>query len=162
MLNTKEAIEKRRSIRKYKPDLIPDEHIAELLDAARLAPSGCNAQPWRFKIVKEAADKKTIYEAAVTVNGRQYRLETSDFVERGKQGVGANKRTAEFAGGGGAFGSIVGAIAGGGKGAAIGALSGAAAGTVAQSATRGKGVRIPAETVLNFRLEAPIRIREMR
>ena len=64
MLNTKEAIEKRRSIRKFKPDLIPDENIRELLDSARLAPSGCNAQTWRFKIVKEAAVKARLAEAA--------------------------------------------------------------------------------------------------
>ena len=100
--------------------------------------------------------------AAVRVEGRQYRLETSDFVERGRQGVGTNRRTAEFTGGGTALGGIIGALAGGGKGAAIGALSGAAAGAATQSATRGKGVRIPAESVLNFQLEAPIRIREMR
>ena len=100
--------------------------------------------------------------AAVRVEGRQYRLETSDFVERGRQGVGTNRRPAEFTGGGTALGTIIGAIAGGGKGAAIGALSGAAAGATTQSVTRGKGARIPAETVLNFRLEAPIRIREMR
>jgi len=100
--------------------------------------------------------------ASIRVDGRVYRLETSDFVEKGRQGLGANRRTAEFAGGGGAFGSIIGAIAGGGKGAAIGALSGAAAGAATQSLSRGKGVLIPAETVLNFSLEAPIRIREMR
>jgi hypothetical protein len=99
---------------------------------------------------------------SVRVGGRQYRLETSDFVEKGREGLGANKRTAEFAGGGGLLGTIVGAVAGGGKGAAIGALSGVAAGAATQSVTRGKGVRIPAETVLSFRLEAPIRIREMR
>jgi nitroreductase len=44
MLTTKEAIEKRRSIRKFKQVSIPEEYIAELLNAARLAPSGCNAQ----------------------------------------------------------------------------------------------------------------------
>ena len=64
MLTTKEAIEKRRSIRKFKPDSIPDEHIRELLSSARLAPSGCNAQPWRFKIVKEADAKIKLAEAA--------------------------------------------------------------------------------------------------
>jgi hypothetical protein len=100
--------------------------------------------------------------AAVRVHGRQYRLETNDFVEKGREGLGANKRAAEFAGGGTLLGTIIGAVAGGGKGAAIGALSGAAAGATTQGLTRGKGVRIPAETVLNFRLEAPIRIREMR
>jgi len=48
MLTTKEAIERRRSIRKFKDKSVPDEHIMELIEAARLAPSGCNAQPWRF------------------------------------------------------------------------------------------------------------------
>lgn len=64
MLSTKEAIEKRRSIRKYKPDQIPDEHLRELLNSARLAPSGCNAQPWRFKVVKEEGIKARLAEAA--------------------------------------------------------------------------------------------------
>lgn len=64
MLNTKEAIEKRRSIRKYKPDSIPDAYIKKLFDSARLAPSGCNAQPWRFKIAKEADVKAKLAEAA--------------------------------------------------------------------------------------------------
>jgi len=100
--------------------------------------------------------------AAVQVGGRRYRLETSDFVERGRQGVGKNRRTAEFTGGGGVLGTILGAVAGGGKGAAIGALSGAAAGAATQSITRGKGAQIPAESVLNFQLEASIRVREMR
>ncbi|MDQ7787587.1 MAG: nitroreductase family protein [Thermodesulfovibrionales bacterium] len=64
MLTTKEAIEKRRSIRRFKPDPLPDEVIKALLDAARLAPSGCNAQPWRFKIVKDTATKLNLAEAA--------------------------------------------------------------------------------------------------
>jgi hypothetical protein len=99
---------------------------------------------------------------SVVVGGHTYRLETRDYTERGKEGVGTNKRTGEFLGGGTALGGIIGAIAGGGKGAAIGALSGAAAGGATQTLTRGKAVRIPAETVLNFQLEASIRIREMR
>lgn len=99
---------------------------------------------------------------AVHVNGRPYRLETSDFVEKGREGVGANRRTAKFAGGGALLGTILGAVAGGGRGAAIGAFSGAAAGAGTQSLTRGKNVRIPAETVLNFRLEAPVNIRQMQ
>lgn len=100
--------------------------------------------------------------ASVTVNGHTYRLETTDFARRGQQGVGKNKRTAEFAGGGAALGGIIGAIAGGGKGAGIGLLAGGAAGTGAQAATRGKPVRIPSETLLSFRLEAPVNIRELQ
>lgn len=97
---------------------------------------------------------------AVTINGRRYNVDTSDFVKRGTEGVGENKRTAKFLGGGTALGALIGAVAGGGKGAAIGALSGAAAGTATQTVTRGHGVRVPAETLMTFRLEAPVHIRE--
>jgi len=64
LLTTKEAIEKRRSIRKFKADAVPDEHIRALIDAARLAPSGSNAQPWRFKIVTDEATRLKLAEAA--------------------------------------------------------------------------------------------------
>jgi hypothetical protein len=121
-------------------------------------------------VVREASGQGKIQGRAelvldvgsVSVAGHSYRLETEDLVEQGKEGVGKNKRTAIFAGGGTALGGIIGAIAGGGKGAAIGALSGAAAGTATQAVTRGKGLRVPSETVLSFKLEAPVRIRETR
>jgi nitroreductase len=64
MLTVKEAIEQRRSIRKFKPAPVSDGHITGLLDAARLAPSGCNAQPWRFKIVKDEKTKLDLAKAA--------------------------------------------------------------------------------------------------
>jgi nitroreductase len=64
MLTTKEAIERRRSIRKFKTEPIPEDCIAELLDSARLAPSGSNAQPWRFKVVKEPDVKSKLAQAA--------------------------------------------------------------------------------------------------
>ena len=64
MLLTKNAIEKRRSIRKFKTDPIPEKFIFELIASARLAPSGCNAQPWRFKIVKDASTKTKLAQAA--------------------------------------------------------------------------------------------------
>ena len=64
MLTTKKAIEKRRSVRKFKDKSIPEEHIMELIEAARLAPSGCNAQPWRFKIVKDKETKMKLVKAA--------------------------------------------------------------------------------------------------
>ena len=99
---------------------------------------------------------------AVRVGGHRYRLDTSDVVEKGKQGVGTNKRTGIFTGGGAALGGIIGAIAGGGKGAAIGAAAGAGGGLATQGLTRGKAVSIPAETVMNFRLENPVAVREMK
>jgi hypothetical protein len=91
--------------------------------------------------------------AAVTVNGKAYRVVTSDEYESSNRGIGKNKRTAELLGGGAAIGALMGAIFGGGKGAAIGALTGAGGGGVTQVLTRGKQVSVPAETVLMFRLE---------
>jgi len=64
MLTTKEAIENRRSIRKFKAEPVPEDILYELLDAARLAPSGSNAQPWRFKIVKDSETKDKLARAA--------------------------------------------------------------------------------------------------
>src|SRR5579875_2153013 len=93
--------------------------------------------------------------ASVSVDGRLYSVSTAPIEKRGNAGVGANKRTAEFGGGGAAFGAIVGAIAGGGKGAAIGAGSGAGAGALAQILTRGS-IKVPVETVLTFRLDKPL------
>lgn len=90
---------------------------------------------------------------SITVHGRRYLVRTSSLREKGRGGLGANKRTAEMVGGGAVIGSIIGAIAGGGKGAAIGAAVGAAGGAGAQVLTKGKEVIIPAETVLTFNLD---------
>lgn len=64
MLTTKEAIHQRRSIRRFKRDSFPEDDLMEILDAARLAPSGCNAQPWRFKIVRDGETKLRLAKAA--------------------------------------------------------------------------------------------------
>ncbi len=95
---------------------------------------------------------------SVSVGGRRYDLDTSDMQQRGKAGLGANKRTATYTGGGAAVGAIIGAIAGGGKGAAIGAGAGAGAGALTQILTKGKAIRVPAESVLTFKLDKPLRI----
>ena len=63
-MNVSEAIRKRRSIRKFKPDPIPEEKIRLLLESARLAPSGTNTQPWRFIVVKDDDTKRELQEAA--------------------------------------------------------------------------------------------------
>jgi hypothetical protein len=96
---------------------------------------------------------------SIRVNGRRYVVNTSD-VRAGETGIGKNQRTAEYVGGGAVLGTLLGAIAGGGKGAAIGAVAGAAAGGGVQVLTKGREIRVPAETVLNFRLEQPLHLRE--
>ncbi len=95
---------------------------------------------------------------SVDINGRRYTIEAADISQQGKSGVGANKRTAKYAGGGAALGAIIGAIAGGGKGAAIGAGAGAGAGAITQVLTKGGAIKVPAESVLTFSLDRPLRI----
>ena len=95
---------------------------------------------------------------SVVVAGRRYVVSTSDLDKKGREGIGANRRTAEMVGGGAAAGAVIGALIGGGKGAAIGAGIGAAGGAGVQVLTRGKEVQVPAETVLNFKLDADLRL----
>ena len=90
---------------------------------------------------------------SVTVGGTRYLVSTGDLTQKGGTGLGANKKTAIMVGGGAALGTLIGAIAGGGKGAAIGAAIGAGAGVGGVVLTRGKEVNVPAETILNFRLD---------
>ncbi len=59
-----EVIKKRRSVRKYKKDPIPEEALLRVLEAARLAPSGKNFQPWKFIIVKDKALKEKLAQAS--------------------------------------------------------------------------------------------------
>jgi len=97
---------------------------------------------------------------SIAVEGRRYRVSTADQeLDSQRQGIGGNRRTGEFVGGGAILGAIIGAIAGGGKGAAIGAGAGAGAGALTQIVTRGKEVHVPAESVIRFRLDRPLRLR---
>jgi hypothetical protein len=114
-----------------------------------LIPRGTEAR----LVVRRMNDNNLVLDLeSLRVNGRIYRVDTSG-IHEGRQGLGENKRTGEFVGGGAFLGTLLGAIAGGGKGAAIGALAGAGAGAGTQVLTRGDQVRVPAETVLNFRLD---------
>jgi outer membrane lipoprotein SlyB len=95
---------------------------------------------------------------SLTVSGRRYSVSTGDLVEKGGEGVGANKKTAIMVGGGAGIGTLIGAIVGGGKGAAIGAAIGAGAGLGTEVLTKGKRVQVPTETVLNFKLDQDLRL----
>jgi hypothetical protein len=99
---------------------------------------------------------------SMTVSGRRYRVSTGDVKTDSGTGIGKNKRTAETVGGGAALGTIIGAIAGGAKGAAIGVLVGAAGGAGVEVLNKGKDVRVPAETLLSFRLDKPVNLQADR
>jgi nitroreductase len=60
MLTVAEAVRQRRSIRSFKPIPVPDEMILEMLETARLAPSGSNSQPWRFVVVTDPGEKREL------------------------------------------------------------------------------------------------------
>ena len=53
-------IKTRRSVRAYTDKPIPEDVLRRVLEAARLAPSACNFQPWRFVVVKDAAARSQL------------------------------------------------------------------------------------------------------
>jgi nitroreductase len=65
-----DAIEKRRSIRKYKEDDVPEAVLGRILDAVRLAPSACNRQPWKLIIVRDVRTRTRIAGACHYVSSR--------------------------------------------------------------------------------------------
>lgn len=58
------VIQTRRSVRSYAAKPIPAEVLGRVLDAARLAPSACNFQPWRFIVVQDAAARRQLVSLA--------------------------------------------------------------------------------------------------
>ena len=90
---------------------------------------------------------------SLTLQGKPYRIVTDHAMQRAKS---RGKRSAAMIGGGGAGGALIGGLTGGGKGAAIGALAGAAAGTAGATLTGKRDMVIPAETILDFKLTAPL------
>ena len=88
----------------------------------------------------------------LVIDGHDYPVVSSDYTLQGK---GQGSSTAKKVGVGAVAGTIIGAIAGGGKGAAIGAAAGGATGAGVQVLTKGAQVKVPSETVLEFRLQQP-------
>lgn len=89
------------------------------------------------------------------IDGRDYPVVSSDYNVQGKS---QGSSTAKKVGGGAVAGAIIGAIAGGGKGAAIGAAAGGGAGAGVQILTKGDRVKVPSETLLEFRLQQPLTV----
>lgn len=58
-----EVIRTRRSIRSYRADTVPEESLRRVLEAARIAPSGSNRQPWKFYVVKTPEKKRRVAQA---------------------------------------------------------------------------------------------------
>ncbi len=66
MMEFDEVVSRRHSCRDFDPDRpVPEEHLTACLRAAQLAPSACNAQPWRFVVVTEPRRRKLICDEAL-------------------------------------------------------------------------------------------------
>jgi len=79
---TLKVIQDRRSIREFTPEPLSDQDLDLILEAARQAPSGENAQPWRFIVVKDEATRKKLGAIAGGGSGRRF---TAEFVTKKMQ-----------------------------------------------------------------------------
>ena len=68
-MELREVIRKRQSIRDYEDKPIPEEKLTRVLEAARLAPSASNRQPWKFVVVKDQRRRQELAQAA---NGQAF------------------------------------------------------------------------------------------
>jgi hypothetical protein len=114
-------------------------------------------------MVREIGNDEYILDLeSILVNGQHLTVsgENSPVFEADerREGLGANSRTGRYVGTGALVGAIIGAITGGGKGAAIGGGVGAAAGAGTQVLTRGRNVVVPAESLVTFQLQQPLRV----
>jgi len=151
-VRTREAIQTNRRDNRMFPAVV-DQDVWD--DYRRLAvpaiPRGAPAE----LLARSAPDGDLILDLdSIVVDGRRYEVAANpDRIDSGRRRESSNGNPAEFIGGGAVLGTIIGAIAGGGKGAAIGAAAGAGAGAAGTLLTRGHELRVPAGSVLTFRLE---------
>ncbi len=133
-------------------------------DGNVLVPQGSPAELTINKVGKTTpgvgSNQVSLALRSVTIGGNTYQVRTNTVEQSGNRGIGANRRTAEMTGGGALLGTVIGAVAGGGKGAAIGAVLGGGAGAAAQVLTAGNQVKVPAESVLTFKLDSPLQLQQ--
>ena len=59
-MNFQTLVQRRYSVRDYRPEIPEASLLTAVLDAARLAPSACNRQPWHFYVVRSAAAREAL------------------------------------------------------------------------------------------------------
>jgi len=79
---TMKVIQDRRSVREFTAEPISDHELDMILEAARQAPSGENAQPWRFIVVKDETLRRKMGAIAGGGSGRRF---TAEFVTKKMQ-----------------------------------------------------------------------------
>jgi hypothetical protein len=144
-IRTNEAIDSNSAREGQRYSAMLEEDVRDNMGALAI-PKGADAQ---LVIHSTTGSDLALDVESVTFAGQRYYVQTAEMRRAG----GGGKRTAGMAVGGAAIGAVIGAIVGGGKGAAIGAVIGGAGGAGVAVLTKGKEVRVPPETVLNFKLE---------
>jgi nitroreductase len=72
-LSVFDVIHKRRSVRSYTSTPVPEEHITKILDAARMAPTSGNQQPWKFLVVRERSKIDELMSTCITNSVKTYK-----------------------------------------------------------------------------------------
>jgi nitroreductase len=72
-----EAIEKRRSVRNFRPDQVPDKMLKKILIAGTQAPNAFNREPWEFIVVKDSALKEAIAQMRIKVPPQKRAIDTA-------------------------------------------------------------------------------------
>jgi hypothetical protein len=161
VVRTVEAIDSRHAETDQSFAAIVEHQVTDASGRA-IIPAGSNTELVIRQVTSGGATgspEMVLDVQSITVDGRRFVVSTTDLTQDSDTGIGVNKRTAATIGGGAAVGTVIGAIAGGAKGAAIGVLIGAAGGAATQVLTKGRDVRVPAETVLRFLLDKPVTLR---
>ncbi len=69
-----QLVQTRRSIRRFKPDPLPEDYVNKILEAARYAPSGANSQPWEIVVLTDKAVKDKIVDIVKEASVGSYKL----------------------------------------------------------------------------------------
>ncbi len=75
--NIWDVFQKRRSVRKFKPDPIPEENIIKIIDAARMAPTAGNQQPWKFLVIRDKNKIQQMKQACINESLARYENSTN-------------------------------------------------------------------------------------
>jgi nitroreductase len=82
---------KRQTVRRYKPDPVPDEHLRQILDAARRAPTCMNQQPWKFLVIRDKAKIEQMKKRSLDRITKYFEKYAADHKETPAAEVEANK-----------------------------------------------------------------------
>ncbi len=77
-----DIIKTRRTVRRFKPDPVPKEHVLKILDAARLAPTAGNQQPWKFLVIQDRARLDQLQKEAVSWYLETYKIKRNPTEEQ--------------------------------------------------------------------------------